>query len=236
MVDSLSQQALTRRINRLSGWMVLCAFLVLGVAQRVAAVDGDESSGAPHNRVAHEHAAHAHAGRPAGYSRRVDNYTPPTVQLRDSVGTDVVLSDLLAEDRPVLMQFIFTSCATICPLLSATFSKGQGELATVRDGYRMISISIDPEYDTPKRLAVYAKRNNAGDNWMFLTGSKGDIGKVMRSFDVLYQGDNKMYHQPYTFLRARPSAPWVRIDGFMTVRELVQEYRAALSSIDVALH
>jgi protein SCO1/2 len=168
------------------------------------------------------------------YTRTLDNYLAPEVDLIDSNGENVALRELLANDEPVLMQFIFTSCATICPLMSATFSHGQNALEAVHDRYRMFSISIDPEYDTPDRLAAYAKRNSAGGNWTFLTGSKGDIGKVMRAFNVLYQSDNKMYHQPYTFLRAHADAPWIRIDGFLSVRELVHEFRVALRSTDVA--
>jgi protein SCO1/2 len=58
----------------------------------------------------------------------------------------------------------------------------------------------------------------------------------MRAFDVLYQGDNKMYHQPYTFLRARADAPWVRIDGILTVGELVKEYRASFQLADAGFN
>ncbi len=170
------------------------------------------------------------------YTLTISNYSPPAVRLTDASGENIILSDLLAQDVPVLMQFIFTSCATICPLLSATFSRGQKALSSTHDDYRMLSISVDPEYDTPKRLAVYAKRNNASENWTFLTGAKGDISKVMRAFDVLYQGDNKMYHQPYTFLRPRASSPWIKIDGLLTVNELIREYNAAFQSADVRLN
>jgi len=207
--------------------------------------------GGGNDMVANTHAAtgqhHGHNHTVAGsvsngqapqprYARTLDTYVPPKVHLTTSEGDNVVLSELLASNTPVLLQFIFTSCATICPLLSATFSRGQDPLTSTHEGYRMLSISIDPEYDTPKRLADYAKRNNAGDNWTFLTGSRGDIGKVMRAFDVLYQGDNKMYHQPYTFLRARADAPWVRIDGILTVGELVKEYRASFQLADAGFN
>ncbi len=221
--------------------IVLAAVLTLGANYDASAVDEvGNSNGAHDQHHAHRHSANdqianGQALQPK-YTRTIGNYAPPAVRLTDSNGEKVVLSDLLAEDNPVLIQFIFTSCATICPLLSATFARGQSALASTNDGYRMLSISIDPEYDTPKRLTAYAERNGASENWTFLTGSKGDIGKVLRAFNVLYQGDNKMYHRPYTFLRARADTPWIRIDGFLTVNELVQEYRTALDSADVALN
>ncbi|MFT4563172.1 MAG: protein SCO1/2 [Gammaproteobacteria bacterium] len=191
---------------------------------------------------AHANHAESHIGvangqaiRPA-YARTLGDYAAPAVSLVNSLGEDIEFSELLAEDRPVLMQFIFTSCATICPLLTATFAHAQKQLTSAHDGYQMISISIDPEYDTPKRLADYAKRNSAGGNWTFLTGAKADVRKVLRAFDVIYAGDNKMYHQPYTFLRPRAGLPWIKVDGFLTARELVQEYRTALQSADVGLN
>ena len=210
---------------------MLLAGLTLGVTLGVAA--RCEASG---SSALHDHSMHTHAAQPAaGYTSKHGRYSVPAVKLRDSHGEDILLVELLAEDRPVMVQFIFTSCATICPILSVIFSNAQSEIAKVGPDYRMISISIDPEYDTPKRLAAYARRYHANANWIFLTGSKSDIGKVMRSFDVLYQGDNKMYHQPYTFLRARSGDSWLRIEGFLTIDELVREYRSTLIQADIAL-
>ncbi len=200
---------------------------------------GQRSDGGHIHHAAHDNptsqAANGQAKMPS-YTRTVGDYAPPTVNLTDSQGSEVTLSELLSHDQPILMQFIFTSCATICPLMSATFARGQSALTATRDGYRMLSISIDPEYDTPKRLAAYAKKNRAGDHWTFLTGSQDDIGQVMRAFNVLYQSDNKMYHRPYTFLRARSDSPWIRIDGFLTVSELVAEYSEALHSANASLN
>jgi cytochrome oxidase Cu insertion factor (SCO1/SenC/PrrC family) len=219
---------------------ILTALLAVGaleVGARDMVGNTHAASGQHHGHEYTVAAAVANGQAPQpSYARTLGTYIPPKVRLTSSEGSDVVLSELLAEDSPVLLQFIFTSCATICPLLSATFARGQDPLTSTHEGYRMLSISIDPEYDTPKRLADYAKRNNAGDNWTFLTGSRGDIGKVMRAFDVLYQGDNKMYHQPYTFLRARADAPWVRIDGILTVGELVKEYRASFQLADAGFN
>jgi protein SCO1/2 len=87
----------------------------------------------------------------------------------------------------------------------------------------MVSISIDPEYDTPARLQNYAKRYKAGPEWQFLTGDLDTIMAVQQAFDA-YRGD-KMSHEPLTFLRASPRGPWVRIEGFASASELVREYR-----------
>lgn len=162
------------------------------------------------------------------YTVAKGDYTPPDVVLTDSHGKKVRLVDLLSRPHPVLLQFVFTSCTTVCPILSATFSQAQHDLANVSKDYEMISISIDPEYDTPARLDAYARRYHPAGNWIFLTGKREDIARVLRAFDALYQSDNKMYHRPYTFLHARAGAPWRRLEGYLRVSDLLTEYRSAL--------
>jgi protein SCO1/2 len=87
----------------------------------------------------------------------------------------------------------------------------------------MVSISIVPEEDTPKRLAAYARRFDAGEQWGFYTGSVKASVTMQKAFQA-YFGD-KMHHRPVTFMRAAPGQPWVRLDGFATPADLVAEYR-----------
>jgi protein SCO1 len=115
----------------------------------------------------------------------------------------------------------------VCPVLTATFSQVQAALGDERNALRMVSISIDPEHDTPARLAAYAAKFHAGPQWRFLTGSLSDIVAVQKAFDA-YRGE-KTSHVPLTFLRASPDAPWVRIEGFASAAELVREYHALLA-------
>jgi protein SCO1/2 len=87
----------------------------------------------------------------------------------------------------------------------------------------LISISIDPEHDTPARLSAYASSYGASSDWTMLTGSLADSIAVQRAFDV-YRGD-KMNHLPTTFLLAGADQPWVRLDGLVSANDLVAEYR-----------
>lgn len=169
----------------------------------------------------------ASEGGAKGYRRSVHRYPVPAVTLIDMDGAEIFLPAALKGDSPTMLNFIFTSCTTVCPILSMTFSQSQERLAAELDNMKMISISIDPEHDTPERLREYAKRHNAGAQWRFLTGSRGDIVAVQKAFDA-FRG-NKMSHQPFTLLRASVDAPWVRLDGFASAAELVAEYRRAVS-------
>ena len=109
-------------------------------------------------------------------------------------------------------------------MLSASFAQTQTALGDEAKDVRMISISIDPEHDTPAKLREYAQRFHAGPGWEFLTGDLNDVITVLKAFDA-YRGD-KMNHIPLTMLRVQPDGPWVRMEGFASAGELVQEYRS----------
>ena len=181
----------------------------------------------------HDHAANprganpgvAHPADPKNYRVAQASYVPPDVTLMDRHGKPVQLAAILEQRRPVLLEFVFTSCTTICPILSATFSQAQQGMSKVSPDYLMISISIDPEYDTPARLDAYARRYHPGKNWLFLTGKRKDIHRVLKAFDALYQSDNKMYHRPYIFVRSRSGPSWLRLEGYPSSHDLLNEYR-----------
>jgi cytochrome oxidase Cu insertion factor (SCO1/SenC/PrrC family) len=163
------------------------------------------------------------AAAPPRYARTVARYTPPDVTLTDATGARVRLADALDPPGPVVLQFIFTTCPSICPVMTATLAATRVELGPDRSQARMVSISIDPEFDTPARLRDYARRFNAGPNWRFLTGSRDDVAAVQKAFGAYRP--NKMQHEPLTFLRAAPGAPWVRLAGSITPAELAAEVR-----------
>jgi protein SCO1/2 len=128
----------------------------------------------------------------------------------------------------VVLNFIFTTCATICPVMSGTFAQLQNKLGAERDRVHLISVSIDPEEDTPTRLATYAKQYKAGPQWRLYTGTVAASVAAQRAFDA-YRGD-KMNHTPVTFLRAAPGRPWVRIQGFASADELAAELRSLVAA------
>lgn len=182
--------------------------------------------------LAEDHSHHHHhavSAEPAGYVRTQAAYTVPDVKLVNADGARVLLrSELAEQDKPVVLNFIFTTCGAICPVMSATFSRVQAALGPERDAVRMLSISIDPEEDTPAALKAYAGKYGAGPQWQMLTGSLDDSIAVQRAFDV-YRGD-KMNHQPATFLRAAPGQPWVRLDGFASADDILREVRQLRSN------
>jgi protein SCO1/2 len=172
---------------------------------------------------ARAHDGHDHAQAPPPIARAVAQYRLPPVELVRSDGAKVSFPQALDDGRPVALNFIYTSCTAICPVLSHSFAEFQRRLGAERERVHMVSITIDPEEDTPSRLREYAARLEAGAQWEFYTGSTAASTTLQKAFQAWF-GD-KMHHRPVTFLRAGPGQPWTRLDGFATPDELLREYR-----------
>lgn len=163
------------------------------------------------------------------YTRDVQSYQIPEVTLRDRRDQPVALRPLLNGDEPIVLQFIFTSCETVCPTLTAMTAMAQEDLRAQDEDTRIVSISIDPNHDTPERMAAYAERFGAKGDWRFLTGSWEDIRTVLDAFNAMYEGGNKMYHQPFTFMRdAGKGSEWVRLNGLLGAELMAAEYSNAI--------
>jgi protein SCO1/2 len=160
-----------------------------------------------------------------GYKRTVEKYVVPDVVLVNQNGSKVRLKSLLQSDGPVILDFIYGTCTTICPVLSAGFASLQEKLGPGSRKVQLVSISIDPENDTPKVLKEYLKRYHAKPGWDFLTGTREDIDKVMRAFAAYVP--NKMSHYPLTLIRSTEDGKWIRIYGLISTAELMDEYRKA---------
>jgi len=151
------------------------------------------------------------------------DYTVPAVHLVRDDGRSVSLPEEMNDGRPVVLNFIFTTCSSVCPLMSQVFAQFQQKLGAERDKVHLMSISIDPEEDTPARLREYARKFHAGPEWQHYTGTIEASKATQQAFGV-YLGD-KMSHAVVTLLRAAPGQPWRRIDGFLTPDALLAEYQ-----------
>lgn len=157
------------------------------------------------------------------YKRTVESYTIPDVILINQDGKRVRLPELLKGDTPVVVDFIYATCTTICPVLSAGYLNLQNKLAQSKKTPRLISITIDPENDTSKQMKAYLLRYRAKPGWDFLTGSRADIDAVMRAFNAYIP--NKMSHYPLNLVRNPKDGSWVRLFGIMSSREFLEEYQ-----------
>ena len=199
--------------------LCVCAGLLLALGGAPAA------AGEP----ADPHAHHMHPMPPkAAFVRSTVSYKLPSVTVVRADGSMVPFQKDIDDGKPVILNFIYTTCTAICPVMTQTFAEVQKRLGDDKGKVRMVSISIDPEEDTPPRLAEYAKRYNAGSQWQFYTGTLEASIAVQKAFDA-YRGD-KMNHLPLTLVRSAPGKPWVRMDGFATPDDIVKEYRSLVAA------
>ena len=181
------------------------------------------------------HASHHHMMQAASTTTsatsttaKTVDYKVPSIKLVRADGRAVDLATELSDPRAVLMNFIFTSCTTICPVMSHVFTDVQQKLGADSAKLHMVSISIDPEHDTPARLKDYAARYKAGSQWNFYTGSAANSVAAQKAFSA-FRGD-KMNHEPLTLFRKAPGQPWLRIEGLASAEDLVGHYRTLIAA------
>ena len=197
--------------------MTAALWIATGVCMASAALAQEGAKGAAHQ---HNHAAMA----ATDLKRSEARYQIPEISLVRQDGKKVNFPAELDDGRPVMVQFMYTSCTTICPVTTQMFSRVQDKLAKEHDKFHMLSISVDPEYDTPVRLNSFAKKLGAGPQWQFYGGTLEASVILQKAFDS-FRGD-KMNHVPVTYLRAAPGKPWTRLDGLRTPDDIIREYRA----------
>jgi protein SCO1/2 len=200
-------------------WLTLG--VALGLATFPVAPELRARAAEPENGADHE--AHQQALSAPRYERSVAAYAVPDITLVDQDDHPVSLTMLLAPGAGVALNFVFTSCNAICPVMTATLSRMRAELGPDATGLRLVSISIDPDHDTPSVLKDYASRFAGSGDWKFLTGDGGQVVRVLKAFDAFTGA--KTNHQALTFFRAPGRAEWVRIKGFASAAELASEYR-----------
>lgn len=164
-------------------------------------------------------------------TRSTAEYRLEGLRLLRSDGKRVALDDELNYNGPLVLNFVFTTCTAVCPILSRTFSELQARSDPAKP-LRLMSISTDPQHDTPAVLRSYAKQFDAGKGWRFYTGTVAESVAVQRAFDV-YRG-NKMNHVPSTLLRRRPGEPWIRLEGYASVDALLRELAAGAQTMSAS--
>lgn len=153
--------------------------------------------------------------------RSDQRYTLPALRLQRADGKVLTLTDALADGRPVVMTFMYGSCATVCPITNQTLVAFEQALGPELARVNVVSISIDPDHDSVRRLAEHARRTGARGS--FFTGDPAASEAVQRAFDA-WRGD-KANHQPVFLLSADPQRQWVRLDGLVLPDRLMAEFR-----------
>jgi protein SCO1/2 len=141
--------------------------------------------------------------------------------LVDHNGEDVQFVTDVIGDNIVVMDFVNTTCTTICPVLSALFTQVQGKLGgQVGDDVRLVSMSVDPIRDTPQRLNAYSAKHRAGEGWVWLTGNKPAVDDVLTGLGAYTS--NFEDHPSMVLIGDGRTGEWKRLFGFPNPDRIVQ--------------
>ena len=149
----------------------------------------------------------------AADTRRGADYFPNVTFLTQD-GTPVRFYDDVIKGKIVAIDLIYTTCQYACPLETARLAQVQRLLGD-RMGREIffVSISIDPEHDTPGVLKEYAEKYHAGPGWLFLTGRKEDVDLVSKKLGLYTPPDperNPDGHVPYLLVGNEATGQWMR--------------------------
>jgi protein SCO1/2 len=156
------------------------------------------------------HAAMSDIAKPAEVAADIELHD---LELLDQDGRRVRFRSDVIADKFIFLSVMYTTCTTACPVTSAIFAQLQKRLGPrVGDDVRLVSLSVDPATDTPRRLKQQAKKFNAGPGWVWLTGGK-------RSMDIVLDGigaytTNFRDHPTVVLVGDGRTNAWRRFFGF----------------------
>jgi len=142
------------------------------------------------------------------------------LELVDETGKPVRFVSGALADQIVAIDFIYTTCTTVCPVISSIFADVQSKLgARLAGDVRMISMSIDPVRDTPRRLSTYSAAFDTGADWMWLTGEKSTVDRVLTGLGA-YTADI-IDHPPMLVIGDAQHGVWRRLFGFPSAEDIL---------------
>lgn len=219
-------------------------FVALALVGAAANAGDDTDPHARHKQMmgeqmAHEadpHAKHKKMIHDKGAMPSDSSIEIPDVQLLTQDGDTVSLRDDVIGHKIVVIDFVYTTCTTVCPVLSAILGQLQGRLGDrLGDEVVIISLTVDPLRDTPQRLKAYAAKHHALDGWVWLTGDKQAVDRVLKEFGAYTA--NFEDHPSMMLVGDNQSGEWSRFLGFPGSGKIMQKIneisaaRGAMSAV-----
>lgn len=152
---------------------------------------------------------------PLGASTQEFKPAIPDLPVLTQDGKSVRFYSDLVKGNTVAVNFVFTNCKTICPMLGGMFTNLQKQSAR---GVRLITISIDPGFDTPQRLKQWGAKFHPEESWTFVTGRQADIDQIVKAFGAYTARPQD--HLPVTIIGSDATGVWTRNYGFLSGPEL----------------
>lgn len=165
-------------------------------------------SGAAHEN--HQHAAPVIADKPAALKK--ERLRLPETRVVDQNGRQLSFQRDLVKNRVVVVSFIYTSCTAICSPLTANLQHARKLLdPALAEQASFISISVEPETDTPATLRTFADQYGITGNWTFVTGKTTALLEIQKAFAVAMK--RKEDHTPLILIGNGTTNLWTRKYG-----------------------
>lgn len=157
----------------------------------------------------------------------------PDLQLVDQDGKTVRFYSDLVKGKVVAINFVFTTCTTICPPLGATFARIQKVLGErMGSDLQLISISVDPAVDTPQRLKAWSDRFHRKAGWTLVTGPKPDVDVLLAALGSEVAG--KADHTPMILIGNDATGTWTRAYGLGGATQVMKTIEAVAAHKEAA--
>ncbi|HEV8430193.1 MAG TPA: SCO family protein [Pyrinomonadaceae bacterium] len=143
------------------------------------------------------------------------------VELINQDGQKVRFYSDVLKDKVVIINAFFSTCTSVCPPMNRNLEKVQEALGDRlgKDAF-LVSITVDPETDTPPRLKEYSRRFHARPGWMFLTGKKENVDWAL--YKLGQYVETKGDHSTIIIIGNEPKGLWKKALGLAKSEELVR--------------
>lgn len=202
---------------------LLWSLILVSVVVFTGPADAQEMPPAGHDPHAHHQVPPPPPDPPGGAPEAGEkvHLEIPDVTLFDQDGQPVHFYSDLVQGKVVMINFIFTSCTTICPPMGATFGKLQ-QLLGERSGrdVHLISVSVDPVTDSPGRMKEWGQRFGAGPGWTLVTGERETVVRLLKALGVYTPNIND--HTPLVLAGNDLRREWTRAYGLAAPGKLME--------------
>jgi protein SCO1/2 len=150
----------------------------------------------------------------------------PNLPVVNQDGKTLRFYDDVIKGRIVVVSFIYTNCSDLCPIETARLAEAKDRLgdAMGRDIF-FVSMSVDPEHDTPDMLKAFADAFDAGPGWQFLTGRPEDVKSISAKFGDRSGERGLSDHRNEILIGNDATGNWERASPFADIDSLVLTIR-----------
>jgi protein SCO1/2 len=149
----------------------------------------------------------------------------PNVSLLTQDNVPVRFYDDMLQGKVVLIQLMLTNCEKLCPVTTPRLARVQRELKNkVGNKVNIISLTIDPERDTPAAMKRYAQEFNTKKGWYFLTGKKADIDLIRRKLGLYDAADSedRFKHMNVLTIGNESTGQWLALPALTNTAEITR--------------